>query len=114
MATWDPTRDPGLDSSQKPADLTEQALSGGDTSAPQEMVQGDAIAVDGTNAVDGMPHEAALSAIEHQIADNDVLAAITSVTPDTLASIEHALDQLTSTTDLFDVPALDFDSGTGS
>jgi hypothetical protein len=31
-----------------------------------------------------------------------------------LASIEHALDQLTSTTDLFDVPALDFDSGTGS
>jgi hypothetical protein len=108
MATWDPTRDPGLDSSQKPAHLTEQALSTGDTSAPQGIVQGDAIAVDGTF------NEAAALGIEHQTADNDVLAAITSLTPDTLASIEHALDQLTSTTDLFDVPALDFDSGTGS
>lgn len=104
MATWDPTRDPGLDSSQKPADDTEQALSRGDTSAPQGIVQGDAIAVDGTlNESLGIV-----------VADNDVLAAITSLTPDTLASIEHALDQLTSTTDLFDVPALDFDSGTGS
>jgi hypothetical protein len=108
MATWDPSRHPGLDNSQKPADDTEQAVSTGDTAAPQGIVQGDAIAVDGTL------NEAAASGIEYQVADNDVLAAITSLTPDTLASIEHALDQLTTTTDLFDVPALDFDSGTGS
>jgi hypothetical protein len=106
MATWDPTRDPGLNNSQKTADNTEQALSAGDPSASQGIVQGDAIGMDGTL------NEAAASGIEYQTADNDVLAAITSLTPDTLASIEHALDQLTSTTDLFDVPALDFNSGT--
>jgi hypothetical protein len=84
MATWDPLRHPGLDASQKPAD--------------------DA----------GTSNEVTLGGIDNQLADNDVLGAVTSVTPDTLASIEHALDQLTSTTDLFDVPALDFDGGAGS
>jgi hypothetical protein len=45
------------------------------------------------------------------LADNEMLAATTSFTPDVVANIEQTLDQLTSTTDLFDVPALDFDSG---
>ncbi len=47
-------------------------------------------------------------------ADNDILAAVTAVTPDTLLSIEHALDQLTTTTDLFDIPVVDFDDSTGT
>jgi hypothetical protein len=100
MATWDPTRDPSLNNSQNTTDNAEQELSAGDTSASQ----GDAIY--------GTLNEAAASGVEYQTADNDVLAAITLLTPDTLQSIEHALDQLTSTTDLFDVPALDFNSGT--
>ena len=62
-----------------------------------------------TSELDGAPFVGG----DQQIAD-DVLAAVASVTPDTLTSIEHALDQLTSTTDLFDVPPLDFDPGTGS
>jgi hypothetical protein len=44
-----------------------------------------------------------------QLADNDVLAAVTSVTPDVMANLEHTFDQLISTTDLFDVPSIDFD-----
>ncbi len=47
-------------------------------------------------------------------ADNDILAAVTAVTPDTLLSIELALDQLTTTTDLFDIPVVDFDDSTGT
>jgi hypothetical protein len=47
-------------------------------------------------------------------ADNDILAAVTAVTPDTLMSIELALDQLTTTTDLFDIPVVDFDDSTGT
>jgi hypothetical protein len=57
--------------------------------------------------------EAAFAGGDQHIAD-DVLAAVASMTPDTLTSIEHALDQLTSATDLFDVSPLDFDPGTGS
>jgi hypothetical protein len=52
--------------------------------------------------------------MDNQLADNDILAAMASVTPETLANIEHALDQLTSATNLFDVPALDFDGATDS
>jgi hypothetical protein len=47
-------------------------------------------------------------------ADNDILAAVIAVTPDTLLSIELALDQLTTTTDLFDIPVVDFDDSTGT
>jgi hypothetical protein len=47
-------------------------------------------------------------------ADNDILAAVTAVTPDTLLSIELALDQLTTTTDLFDIPVVDFEDSTGT
>jgi hypothetical protein len=47
-------------------------------------------------------------------ADNDILAAVTAVTPDALLSIELALDQLTTTTDLFDIPVVDFEDSTGT
>jgi len=48
-----------------------------------------------------------------QLADNDVLAVMTTVTPDVLTHLEHTFDQLISATDLFDVPSIDFD-GAGS
>jgi hypothetical protein len=49
-----------------------------------------------------------------QLADNDVLAALTSVTPDIITNLEHTFDQLVSTTDLFDVPSIDFDGAADS
>jgi hypothetical protein len=107
MGTSDHRPQPSLDNAPNQPNGSEKLLGKGDTLAHQSIFEGEAVAVDGTtNAASGPGIES--------LADNDVLAAITAVTPDTVASIEHALDQLTSTTDLFDVPALDFDSGTGS
>jgi hypothetical protein len=42
------------------------------------------------------------------LGDNDLLGALTSMPSAGASNIDHALDQLTSSTDLFDVPALDF------
>jgi hypothetical protein len=42
------------------------------------------------------------------LGDNDLLGAVTSMSSDDLSNIDHTLDQLTTSTDLFDVPALDF------
>ncbi len=39
--------------------------------------------------------------------DDDLLGALASM-PSLAVSIDHTLDQLTTSTDLFDVPALDF------
>lgn len=61
--------------------------------------------------VEGLASGAAVTEMENQLADNDVLAAVTSMTAGTSASLEHTLDQLTTATDLFDVPALDYDGG---
>ena len=44
-----------------------------------------------------------------QLADNDMLAAVVPVSADVLANLEHTFDHLVSSTDLFDVPAIDFD-----
>jgi hypothetical protein len=52
--------------------------------------------------------------IDNHLADNDLLVAMTPISSDILANIEHTLDQLTSTTDLFDVSAFDLDSAPGS
>jgi hypothetical protein len=51
--------------------------------------------------------------IDNHLADNDLLAAITPLS-DGLENIDHTLDQLTSVTNLFDVPAFDLDSPTDS
>jgi hypothetical protein len=64
--------------------------------------------------MDGVAPESTPPVADHHLADNDLVAAIAVTSPDTLVSIEHTLDQLTTATDLFDVPAVDFDSGTGS
>ena len=40
--------------------------------------------------------------------DDDLLGALTSMPSVAMSNIDHTLDQLTNTTDLFDVPALDF------
>jgi hypothetical protein len=54
------------------------------------------------------------AAAADQLADNDVLAAVMSVTPDVMTNLEHTFDQLISTTDLFDVPSIDFDGASDS
>jgi hypothetical protein len=48
-----------------------------------------------------------------QLADNDMHAAVVPVSADVLANLEHTLDHLVSSTDLFDVPAIDFDGANG-
>jgi hypothetical protein len=65
-------------------------------------------------AVENLASGAAATEMANQLADNDVLAAVTSMTADTSANLEHTLDQLTTATDLFDVPALDYDGATDS
>lgn len=42
------------------------------------------------------------------LGDNDLLGAVTSMPSDAMSNVDHTLDQLTTSTDLFDVPALDF------
>lgn len=42
------------------------------------------------------------------LGDNDLLGALTSLSSATVSNVDHALDQLTTSIDLFDVPALDF------
>jgi hypothetical protein len=42
------------------------------------------------------------------LGDNDLLGAVTSMPFETVSNVDHALDQLTTSIDLFDVPALDF------
>ena len=42
------------------------------------------------------------------LGDDDLLGALTSMPSVPVSNIDHALDQLTTSTDLFDVPALDF------
>ncbi len=44
------------------------------------------------------------------LADDDLLAAMTSISAEALANIDQTLDQLTSSTDLFDIPAIDIDA----
>jgi hypothetical protein len=39
---------------------------------------------------------------------NDPLGAVTSMSPDAVSNVDHTLDHLITSTDLFDVPALDF------
>jgi hypothetical protein len=46
---------------------------------------------------------------QDQLADNEALAAIVPTSSHDMAGIDHTLDQLATTTNLFDVPALDFD-----
>ena len=57
----------------------------------------------GTNAV----IEVALIASGEPIEDNDLHGAVVSMTCDALLNIDHTLDQLISSPDLFDVPVLD-------
>jgi hypothetical protein len=40
--------------------------------------------------------------------DDDLLGALTSMSSVAMSNIDQTLDQLTNSTDLFDVPALDF------
>jgi hypothetical protein len=42
------------------------------------------------------------------LGDNDLLGALISMPSAGVSNIDHTLDQLTTSTDLFDVPALDF------
>ena len=84
----------------------------------QQHISGaDGTAATGADALhlvmDAVAPESTSPVADHHLAD-DLVAAIAVTSPDTLVSIEHTLDQLTTATDLFDVPAVDFDSGTGS
>jgi hypothetical protein len=61
----------------------------------------------GTNAV----IEVALIGSGEPIEDNDLHGAVVSLTCDALLNLDYTLDQLISSTDLFDVPALDLSEG---
>ena len=51
---------------------------------------------------------------QDQLADNEALAAIVPTSSAEVAGIDHTLDQLATATNLFDVPALDFDGTSDS
>jgi hypothetical protein len=51
--------------------------------------------------------EAALNPSGEPIQDNDLHGAVVSITCDALLDVDYTLDQLISSTDLFDVPAMD-------
>jgi hypothetical protein len=51
---------------------------------------------------------------QDQLADNEALAAIVPTSSAEMAGIDHTLDQLATATNLFDVPALDFDGTSDS
>lgn len=56
--------------------------------------------------------EADISGTGDPLGDNELLGAVTFTSPDVASSVEHTLDHLTTSTDLFDVPVLDFDDST--
>jgi hypothetical protein len=58
--------------------------------------------------------ESATLAGQDQLADNEALAAIVPTSSDDTAGIDYTLDQLATATNLFDVPALDFDGTSDS
>jgi hypothetical protein len=56
-------------------------------------------------------HGADASGAEDMHANDDLLGAVTAISFDHMCSIDHALDQLTTSTNLFDVPVVDFYTG---
>lgn len=52
--------------------------------------------------------------VADQLADDDMLAAVTAISPEHIIHLEHAVDQLIGSTDLFDVPSIDVDGASDS
>ena len=109
MGAFDHSPDPDVHTPQNQAKHDENLLGDGGTQAAESS----AVSVEGAN-LRMTGHGADLPGAENHFADNDPLAAMIPVSSDTLANIEHTLDQLTIATDLFDVPAVDLDGATGS
>jgi hypothetical protein len=116
MATSDQNQPPSSDQTHPVSAGEVESQTQGDEQLINEQATSAADRSVGTGA-DGLHpvvDNSAGDATDYHFADNDLVAAIAATSPDTLASIEHTLDQLTTATDLFDVPAVDFDSGAGS
>jgi hypothetical protein len=62
----------------------------------------------GASPVESLPQDD--TRVSQGAADDDLLAAVTSISSEALTNIDHTLDQLTSSTDLFDIPAIDLDA----
>lgn len=91
--------------------------------APSSLISDDAPSSSGNSAPDAaelVSDTAVASAIEppgivaDQLADDDMLAAVTAISPEHIIHLEHAVDQLIGTTDLFDVPSIDVDGTSDS
>jgi len=112
MGTFDHSPDPDVDNLQNQDEHDENLPGDGGTLTAKSgvvSVEGEDLRITGDGTLNG----ADLPGAENHLADNDLLVAMIPVSSDTLANIEHMLDQLTSATDLFDVPAVDLDSATG-
>lgn len=110
MGTFDHYPDPDVGNPQNQDEHDENLP--GDGGMP--TAESTAVSVEGEDLrVTGTVTGADLPGID-TLADNYLLVAMTPVSSDTLANIEHTLDQLTSATNLFDVPAFDLDSPTSS
>jgi hypothetical protein len=98
MARFDSDPKPGGD--ERPSDRSAEnsPAVGSDLSAPP-----------GAGPVASLPQDDAIP-VGKVPAEDDLLAAVTSISSDAPTNIDQTLDQLTSSTDLFDIPAIDFDA----
>jgi hypothetical protein len=102
---------PDFDHSSSPSESASQPLpKATETALPAAVGAAQGVAF--THSGGGT--DSAIPGAQDPLADNDALAAIVPTASDSLANIQHTLDQLATATDLFDVPALDFDGTSGS
>ena len=87
-----------------PAAISKQLDEGGENSRHTVPSPPEALDTLGPNTV----HGANASGAEDLHANDDLLGAVTAISSDHMCIIDHALDQLTTSTNLFDVPVLDF------
>jgi hypothetical protein len=91
-------------------DQNPQSPSGGEGSAPEteapplENPESDVPDILGTEAL----IDASVVSTAQSIDDNDLHSAVLSTTDAAMLNVDYTLDQLISSSDLFDVPALDF------
>jgi hypothetical protein len=100
-----------MSSGNPPRNQEDLAASRSDEATPTNETN---VAFDQAIAIDEAAAGGPSAAVADQLADNDVFAAVMSVTPDVMTNLEHTFDQLISTTDLFDVPSIDFDGASDS
>ena len=64
----------------------------------------------GAAPVENLPQDDIVTTGKASAEEDVLLAAVTSMSSEALTNIDQTLDQLTSSTDLFDIPAIDLDA----